>query len=132
RREVVDHERDPPVRRDIAVLPAGGHVAAADIDRVQRRVVEEPDRTVLQRAVGLGGREPPQPLRGQVLDFAVSKDHGSNTTFPRTCRVSMSWCAHTASASGYRAWIFTVSRPSAIIEASSASCAWDRWVLRRR
>src|SRR6476469_461293 len=75
RDEVVDHERDAAVVRDIAKLLAPSHVATADVDGVGGLVVAERDRVDLDGAVGLCGGQPAESLAGQVLELAVGEDH---------------------------------------------------------
>src|ERR1700722_20370598 len=49
---LVDHEGNPGVGLDVAVLGAAGHVEARDVDRAQVRVVGESERLHLGRSVG--------------------------------------------------------------------------------
>src|SRR5215813_15292382 len=77
RGEVVDHERDLAVGRDVVELAGVAQVAAADVDNAGLGIDLEPDGTVLQRAVGRLGGQAPEALGPQVLKFGFGEYHAA-------------------------------------------------------
>jgi hypothetical protein len=74
RGQVVHDERNPGVALHILVLLPPGEVVPPDIDRVQLRVVPEPDGDYMRLAVRTDGRQPPQQLTLQVVDLSRCED----------------------------------------------------------
>src|SRR5215203_7288670 len=81
RNQVVHEERHPGVALHILVLLPPGEVVPADIDRVQLRVVPEPDGDHMRLAVRTAGRQPPEELALEVFDFLV-REHAHAAPSP--------------------------------------------------
>src|SRR5689334_3492591 len=58
---VIDHQGDVRVAPRVAEFPAPGEVPAADVDRVQRRVVTPAEGNDMRHPGGVDGREPAEP-----------------------------------------------------------------------
>jgi hypothetical protein len=59
-RQVVDHDRGPARRGDVAELLRPLQLVAADVDRVAHGVVDERHRGHVRRAVRADGGDPPE------------------------------------------------------------------------
>ena len=69
RGNVVDHERNLPVGRDIVELPGVPQVAPSDLDDSGPRIDFEADGAVLQRPVRPQRGQATEPLGTQVFDL---------------------------------------------------------------
>src|ERR1700678_991880 len=72
---LVDDEGDAGIGLDVAVLGAGAHVEAGDVDRPQAGVVGEAEGFHLGRPVGADGRQVTSGLGGEETLLGVGEAH---------------------------------------------------------